>query len=278
MIHPVLPEKESASDFLSLNLFTKFLNYIEKTQNVKSCYANSHLINEHIIINFVELKYYLPYDYTKKLNGCKNVDYIIIPISLVYNNYSHYNIVIINNKKKTFEYFEPIGDQRFHRKPYFEVEAHIYGIITWIFDEYFDIPNSPPLLKNKIKNYKFVNAHVGCPIGLQKKQMNELLNQEGPALENGQMYKYHGLCVAWCLLIVHLRILNPDVKINYITKNLLENQELNKYIRQYVYLIENTQLNTPKTYIKPNVFNLKLTENEIEYNKNQINEIKGYTY
>lgn len=263
MIHPTLPENESASDFLSLDLFTKFLNYIEKTQKVKSCYANSHLINEHIIINFVELKYYLPHDYDEKLNRCTNVDYIIIPISLVYNNYSHYNIVIINNKKKTFEYFEPIGDQRFHQNPYFEVEAHIYEIITLILRE--------------SKNYKFVNAHVGCPIGLQKRQMDEILNQEGPKLENGQMYGYHGLCVAWCLLIVHLRILNPDVNIDYITKNLLEKPELNKYIRQYVYLIETTKLNNkPRVYIKLNVSDFKLTKNEIKYNKNQINVIKGY--
>jgi len=270
MIHPILSENESESNILPINLFTNFLNYIEKTQNVKSCYANSHLINEQIVINFKELKYTIPYDYSEKLHKCKNVDYIIIPISLVYSDYSHYNIVIINNKKKTFEYFEPIGDQRIHLLPYFEVEAHIYGIVNWI-------------LKNSVKQYKFINAHLGCPMGLQKKQMSvfeeSLQGQYGPKLENGKMYGYYGLCVAWCLLIIHLRILNPNENINDITSELIKNQELHKYIRQYVHLIENTSYNNPRKYIKQNIYDLKLTKNEIKYNtrdKKLIEEKKGY--
>ena len=132
---PDISEFESESNVVKLDVFTKYLNYIENKQDIKSCYANSHLINEHIEINFKKLEYSIPYDYSDKLTKClsnKIIKYIIIPISLVYQDYSHYNIVIINKQKQTFEYFEPVGFITTHQLPYFEVQSHIYGIINYI--------------------------------------------------------------------------------------------------------------------------------------------------
>lgn len=267
---PDISDFESESNVVKLDIFTKYLNYIEDTQNVKSCYANSHLINEHIEINFRKLEYSIPYDYSNKLKKCLSdqiITYIIIPVSLVYNDYSHYNIVIINKEKQTFEYFEPVGFIITHELPYFEVQSHIYGIVNYIFND--------NLL---LKNFKFVNANINCPMGLQKKQMDafdqSFNGQYGPLYKNNKMYAYYGLCVGWCLLIIHLRILNPEENINNIVEYLIikyNSLELHNYIRRYIHLIENTNnLESANTYIKKNTFKLKLTKNEIKNNTRYI--------
>ena len=272
MIEPIIASSESESDILKLNLFTKYLNYIEKKQSSESCYANSHLINEHIEINFKKLKYHIPYDYSHKINKCfteKKIRYIIIPIALIYENYAHYNIVIINKEKKTFEYFEPMGFIQIHQLPYFEVENHIYGIINFLFS-------------GKIDLYKFVNANINCPVGLQKMQNDaydeSFIGKYGPLYKNGKMYSYYGLCVAWCLLLIHLRILNPDEEINNIVEYLMtkyNREELHSYIKRYMYLIENTKdLKDTNTYIKKNEFELKLTLKEIKHNSEYIKKFK----
>lgn len=273
MLVPDVTESESDSDVLKLDLFTKYLNYIESKQRVKSCYANSHLLYEHLNINFKELKYSIPYDYSKKLKEClasKKIQYIIIPISLIYTDYAHYNIVIINKEKETFEYFEPVGFIETHHLPYFEVQSHIYGIINHLFD-------------NTIKKYRFINAHINCPRGLQTRQMdtiNESFNgQYGPLYKNNKMYSNnYGLCVAWCLLIIHIRILNPESNINEIVDNLVNkysSKELNSYIRQYVYMIENSKdLKQVNSYISFDEHKLKLTPKEIKYNTRYIEQFK----
>lgn len=270
MLIPEVSENESDSDVLKLDLFTKYLNYIESKQRIKSCYANSHLLYEHLEINFKELKYRIPYDYSKKLNECLKsnapqrnpVKYIIIPISLIYHDYAHYNIVIINKEKQTFEYFEPAGLLEIHQLPYFEIQSHIYGIINYLFN-------------NEVKNYKFINANINCPRGLQTKQMdtiNESFNgQYGPLYKNNKMYSNnYGLCVAWCLLIIHIRMLNPDSSIDEIVDNLVKkytSKDLNSYIRRYVYMIENSKdLKQINSYISFDEHKLKLTPKEIKYN------------
>jgi len=292
MLIPEVTESESDSDVLKLDLFTKYLNYIESKQKMKSCYANSHLLYEHLEINFKQLKYRIPYDYSKKLKECmggnspkrlneKNdnnnhvvlgrnpVKYIIIPISLIYKDYAHYNIVIINKEKETFEYFEPAGFIETHQMPYFEVQSHIYGIINH-------------LLKG-VTHYRFVNAHINCPRGLQTRQMdtiNESFNgQYGPLYKNNKMYSNnYGLCVAWCLLIIHIRILNPDSEINEIIDNLVNkysSKELNSYIKSYVYMIENSKdLKQVNSYISFDEHKLKLTDKEIKYNSRYIHKFK----
>lgn len=289
MLIPEVTESESDSDVLKLDLFTKYLNYIESKQKIKSCYANSHLLYEHLEINFKQLKYRIPYDYSKKLKECmggnspkrlneKNDNnnhvvlghkYIIIPISLIYTDYAHYNIVIINKEKETFEYFEPAGFIETHQMPYFEVQSHIYGIINH-------------LLKG-VTHYRFVNAHINCPRGLQTRQMdtiNESFDgQYGPLYKNNKMYSNnYGLCVAWCLLIIHIRILNPDSSINEIVDNLVNkysSKELNSYIKSYVYMIENTKdLKQVNSYISFEEHKLKLTDKEIKYNSRYIHKFK----
>jgi hypothetical protein len=276
MLIPEVTELESDSDVLKLDLFTKYLNYIESKQHVKSCYANSHLLYEHLNINFKELKYSIPYDYSKKLKEClasKKIQYIIIPISLIYTDYAHYNFVIINKEKETFEYFEPAGLLEKHHLPYFEIQSHIYGIINH-------------LLKD-VTHYRFVNAHISCPRGLQTRQMdiiNESFNgQYGPLYKNNKMYSNnYGLCVAWCLLIIHIRILNPESNINEIVDNLVNkysSKELNSYIRRYVYMIENSKdLKPVNSYISFDEHKLKLTPKEIKYNSRYIDQFKKENY
>lgn len=273
MLIPEVTESESDSDVLKLDLFTKYLNYIESKQRVKSCYSNSHLLYEHLEINFKELKYSIPYDYSKKLKEClgsKKIQYIIIPISLIYTDYAHYNIVIINKEKQTFEYFEPAGFIEKHHLPYFEVQSHIYGIINHLFD-------------NTIKKYRFINAHINCPRGLQTRQMDiineSFKDQYGPLYKNNKMYSNnYGLCVAWCLLVIHIRILNPETNINEIVDNLVNkysSKELNSYIRQYVYMIENSKdLKQVNSYISFDEHKLKLTSKEIKYNSRYIEQFK----
>lgn len=277
MFIPDVMESESDSDVLNLNLFTKYLNYIENKQNIKSCYSNLHLLYEHLEINFKRLKYRTPYDYSKKLKQCLSndkIEYIIIPILLVYTDYSHYNIVIINKRKHTFEYFEPVGFVTVNQIPYFEIENHIYGIIKFLFLE-----TGKP---NMLDTYKFINAHINCPKGLQAKQMDiidQSLNlQYGPLYKNNKMYSNkYGLCVSWCLLIIHIRLLNQELNIDEIVNVLIDMYtpiELNKYIRKYTYMIEHVSLKSVNSYINFDKHDLKLTEKEMRYNMAYIKQFK----
>jgi hypothetical protein len=215
-------------DRLSQELFIKTLNYIETQHKVKSCYSGTRVVGLHLLIDFEHLQYKIPKTYIEKMQVClkdDNVELLIIPILLVYEDspaqqYSHYNVVIINKNNRKIEYFEPGGEQsEFIRTHHFmvNIKYHVEKALYSIFGS--------SLYKRK---YKFIDIQQGCPIGLQKKQIEQ------------DPIKTGGLCVAWCLLCIHLRILNPKEELTTITTSLLENKNIDKIIRKYIQKMHNT--------------------------------------
>jgi hypothetical protein len=86
-----------------------------------------------------------------------------------------------------------------------------------------------------------INIHNNCPASLQKEareQRNETLSA------NEKLQNYEGLCVAWCLLIAHLLVLNKESSLEDIVKCMLEEKKdnLDGYIRRYLKFLENENM------------------------------------
>ena len=261
IIEPKLIDTTDTFDILKSNFFYKFLNYLEKNSTTKTCYKNLNVENSNIILDFVNKKYFIAKNYENRLFDCINdssINFIILPFSILRNSdsFGHFNIIIINKTDKKIEYFEPHGSslspQLVQNK---FIIKHILGIIH-------------KLTRNKIIHYKFSDAHILCPFGLQYKQesifyIDESLDliKYGPKTEKGLMTGKYGLCVAWCLLCIHLRLLNPTVSIKHIIKNIFNkynSYELNTYINKYIHLIINTNTIEIPTQTLYDSFNLKI--------------------
>lgn len=249
-------------DRLSQELFMKTLNYIESQHKVKSCYSGTRVAGLHLLIDFEHLQCKIPKTYIEKMQKClndDNVELFIIPILLIYEDspaqqYSHYNVVIINKHNHKIEYFEPGGEQSdFIRTHHFmvNIKHHIEEALYSIFG-------------SALQKYKFIDIQQGCPIGLQKKQI------EQDSIKTG------GLCVAWCLLCIHLRILNPKEELTTITTSLLENKNLDKIIRKYIQKMHNTlhlsyETDFVHTCIKLTPMEKKKTTEQLRITDEQLN-------
>jgi hypothetical protein len=179
---------------------------------------------------------------------------------------SHYNIIIINKNNNNIEYFEPLKKLEFNI-PFFKYTSHILGIIHSLFN-----------YKLKESKFKWIDSHSTCPIGLQNKQelifkYNNNKKVHGPRLKNNKMYNKYGLCVAWCLLCIHLRILNPDLNIIHIINNVLHKnspKQLNSFILKYIHKIETTNLPNLLENTIFEHFNLILTKDELHINEKNL--------
>ena len=254
LIFPDLANEQSSLQNLPLNYFSNFLNYIEETKDIKKCYNNIHLENSHLIINFYKFEYKIPTQFFKEIKKClqnKEINLIIIPIRLHFpRNINHYNVVIINKiDGKRIEYFEPHGTNFIFESVSASLYKYkVYNTIQNILTQHLPL-----------NHYKFINANQQCPRGLQFKQ-TQVFQTRPP--------KNYGLCVAWCLLIIHLRILNPKISLGYIVETMLKytSTELHDIITKYIMFIEQKQTN--KINIKINEtfepHKLILPQNEID--------------
>lgn len=252
LIFPELANEQSLLPNLPLNYFSNFLNYIEETKDIKRCYKNIHLQNSHLTIDFYKFEYKIPTQFFTEIKKClqnKEINLIIIPISLHFpRNINHYNVIIINKiDGKRIEYFEPHGTNFiFDSASLYEYK--VYDTIQHILTQYL------PLFQ-----YKFINANQKCPRGLQFKQT--LVFQTRPP-------KNYGLCVAWCLLIIHLRILNPKISLGYIVETMLKYtpSELHDIITKYIRFIETKHTNVINTETNETLVSYKLIlpQNEID--------------
>jgi hypothetical protein len=248
---PDLANEQSLLQKLPLNYFSNFLNYIEETKDIKKCYKNIHLENSHLIIDFYKFEYKIPTKFFTEIKKClenKEINLIIIPISLHFpRNINHYNILIINKiEGKRVEYFEPHGTNFIFELPSM-YEYKVYDTIQNILKQHLEL--------NK---YKFINANQKCPRGLQFKQ-TQVFQIRPP--------KNYGLCVAWCLLIIHLRILNPKISINYIVEIILYNNtptELHDIITKYIKFVEKKHVNNNYNIETFETHKLILPQNEID--------------
>ncbi len=176
-----------------------------------------HLIlwqSKNIHYNHPKLK-----SYVKKLLSKKNIDFIIIKLSLIPNaNGTHANILIYDKKKNILERFEPFGPNDMIDES--ELNKYIEKLSKKIFNK--DVKFiSPKLFMNETK-FQLVssdsdpdNKKTGDPVGY---------------------------CMAWCFWYLELRLKNPNVSSEKLVENAFNNI-LNKqestsnqvldYIRNY---------------------------------------------
>tara|TARA_B100000214_G_scaffold345476_1_gene295402 strand:+ start:40 stop:966 length:927 start_codon:yes stop_codon:yes gene_type:complete len=120
---------------------------------------------------------------------------------------NHANVLLVDQKKKVIEFFEPHG----YKKDYSTPSEHVtkYHTKYRLLKEYF----------SKIfPKYKFINA-------------SDITEQRG------FQYKYDsnsGYCVTWSCLFVHYRLLNPDEPLILLMKHIdkkIRVTQLLKYAR-----------------------------------------------
>ena len=120
---------------------------------------------------------------------------------------NHANVLLVDQKQKVIEFFEPHG----YKKDYSTPSEHVtkYHTKFRLLKEYFG---------KVFPKYKFINA-------------SDIIEQRG------FQYKYDsnsGYCVTWSCLFVHYRILNPDTPLFLLMKHIdkkIRVTQLLKYAR-----------------------------------------------
>lgn len=219
---------ESESSNLSIDNFTKFIdkilfdtsyiNNIDPEFKDQICIFTSNIYTDYyILVNLPDYKYEITNQFYNNINQCINneiIRFLIIPVFLKFtSNSGHANVIIIDKKNKTIEFYEPHGIVFSGSETAFDLEKHVKSIIFAI------LPLS--------SEYEYINTHENCIIGLQSLQ-----NVINPI---------SGHCLAWTLLIIHTRVLNiymttENIIDFFLTKFSL--QELNTYIKRYINFIE----------------------------------------
>ena len=231
IIEPEISSETSHADSVSYEILSTFLKYINKKNN-KVCYHNITSTVITIDISSDDYKIILPSFSKNSILNCldnKRTDIILVPITLYQgpNKMSHFNVIIINKLLKRLEYFEPYGTLENYKQNYEKIEHFICGEFI-------------KLLNNKDYKKCMIPGRL-CPFGLQKHHEYELMyNKEGPRTEKNSYFGKFGLCVGWCILIMHLTVLNPTSKtreiVDYLIKTYKGNLDL--YIRRYIKYLE----------------------------------------
>lgn len=243
--------KPSQSLFLREDIFSKYLDKImyDAFQNPKNqtCPIKSVFYTDYFItIDFIDFLYKIPNILLSSITKCKsnpNIRFYVIPIrlNLTYKS-AHSNVIIIDNSEGTIEFFEPHGSmfQGFNVPKPYNIENHIKTLVSRLFP-----------LRSQL--YKYKNVQNNCPMGLGLQSKQNIINPKS------------GHCLAWSLLFIHVRILNlflhPDDVINYFTGKFTPT-ELDRYMRRYIALLENTTLYSQGKTLPNFKYHLLLTQQE----------------
>lgn len=124
----------------------------------------------------------------------------------------HANIILFDNKHKTIEHFEPHGNRG--KKSELESISRAYMKTSKNIKRFF---------KKYYPDYKYIPPNdYESKYGLQVK-----------------VDLFSGLCVTWCILYVHYRIINPNVPLKNLIKYL--DKKVNKrFLSKYTHYIEET--------------------------------------
>lgn len=227
LLLPVVKDyPETTEDHLSDNMFAKYIdvllfNNLLSLLGPNMCEIYSKYLTDYFVtLDFVNFKYKVPTILRMSIDKCKNSfeRFYILPLRLYFHVGCHSNIIIIDNEKRTIEFFEPHGNMFSgigHKLPY-NIQHHIRNLLASLFPLRYHL-------------YEFINTQ-SCKIGIQTKSLK---NPSG------------GYCLAWSILIIHLRMLNISVSTKEITEHLLKKnpQELDTYIKRYIsYLGKETSL------------------------------------
>lgn len=179
---------------------------------------------------------------------CAFSELIVLPIILYYSSKGqrHANVIIIDNKLKTIEYFEP------------------HGVL---FHKYFEIPF---LIHNYFKTYfPFMGDYVYV-----KRILEDGLQKDEP------------YCAIWCLYVIWLKILNykqsittQDIENYLLLRPYKENIKILNYLISYIFHISET-LNVPQKFKKSlnrNNLLLMISSNEKDEYESIKQHIENYT-
>jgi len=136
-----------------------------------------------------------------------NIKERFIPISL--GAFGHGNMVLVDNKLKQVEMFEPHG----YKKDYSTPSDHVshYHAKEKVLKAFF---------KKMLPKYKFINAS-----NILKRPAFQRLYDSG-----------RGFCATWCAIYFHYRILNPDKKLKDILERIDEFIDTDKLLRYAKYM------------------------------------------
>jgi hypothetical protein len=168
---------------------------------LKLYFFNFNFILPHIIIWKNKNNYFFDSNLLKWINNNKNIDYIYIKLSidlLNIQNTRHANLIIIDNRNKIVERFEPYGEINYYNS--LDLNNFIINNISIPINYQFKFIQSFPGFQTRSNDVNVFNKTYGDPFGY---------------------------CLAWCFLYLEIRLIinnkndiNPiDVINDYIINN-----------------------------------------------------------
>ena len=149
--------------------------------------------------------------FLKKVKQC--MKHRLIPINLQLRSPkqgSHANMIVMDTHRKTVELFEPHGGK--HNDSTLDGEKRAYYKVRVYLRKFF---------KQHFPDYKFITPEMYSPYNILQNKSDA----------------YSGMCVTWCILYLHYRILNPDISrkqlVRYLDKKINQTKLL-----QYAQYIE----------------------------------------
>jgi hypothetical protein len=236
---------------------------------LKLYFINFNFILPHIVIWKNKNNYYFDVNLINWINKNKKTDFIYIKLSinlLNKQNTRHANIIIIDNRKKIVERFEPYGEINYYNS--LDLNNFIIKNISEPIDYEFKFIQSFPGFQSRSDDLNALNKTYGDPFGY---------------------------CLAWCFLYLEIRLIinnksdiNPiDIINNYIINkfkndnNIIDNIYMS-FIRYYAVGLDMQKNNILNKYgISPAILYHNIIDNKkyydiiIRLNKELINIIKN---
>ena len=182
---------------------------------------------------YTEWKVSISKELQHRINKCltdHNVNFMVIPIALLFKGSGHANVLFIDKQKQTVEYFEPHGILMYTEY------NNVVSISEVIEKNLFSL--FTPLSWNN--GYVFLNINGQCFVGPQ-------VLQESSFSWKIQASSGDGHCLAWVLYYIYLRILNintlqansspASVLMEYITTT-NDPEQLDYRIRRFITLVK----------------------------------------
>ena len=148
--------------------------------------------------------------FNKMVRKC-NKRFIAISVQLIVKGKpgTHANILVIDTKKKQVELFEPHGRRNFSTT--MDSLEGAYHISDKLIRKYF---------KTYFPEYKYISPQTNLPyFGLQAK-----------------VDAFNGMCVTYCIMYLHYRVLNPHYSQKYIVKKMKKTVDKSFLLRYAKYV------------------------------------------
>lgn len=238
----VLPNINDLPESKKLQMsYITFIKYLEilLDNNHHICNTRSDYITDYYAtIDFTNDKYTLPSNYIN-IRNCKGIYILPIRIAFKESDYSHLNMIIIDNLRRTIDFYEPHG-------VIFNTDNQLYSLYN--IYKHVEI-----IIRSHLKlNYKINNVHIECPIGLQTIQQNYLK-------------KSTLSCVPLNLLIIATKVNNLNIPTSDIVRYFLNMspKSLDSYIRRWITYINNSILHNTKHYKSTSDISIVYTRDEL---------------